>query len=809
MIGKTVSHYKILEKLGEGGMGVVYKALDMKLGREVALKFCLERLMSDDMSRTRFFREAQAAAALSHRNIVTVYEIDECEGECFISMEFVEGRSLKDLLRDQPISVAKALDIAIQVGEGLRAAHEKGVVHRDLKSDNIMLASDGTAKVSDFGLAKLKNVSALTTQASMMGTLLYAPPEQLQGMNVDERADIFSFGVVLYEMLTGVLPFSGEYSQAVIYSILNEDPRPVAELNRKVPPTLERIVKRALEKKKEHRYQSVGELLADLRSVSQEDLGAKHRKAQAVPALAVLYFDNLGPSKEDDYFAAGMTEDIITDLSKIERIRVLSRNDVLPYRDKPVNIKETGRELNVDYLMEGSVRKADHRLRINAQLIRVSDGFHVWADRFDRQLDDVFEVQADVAQRVAQALEVKLTTRQIERIEKRPTISIKAYDYYLRGRDYYWKLGKTDLEYAVEMYNKALEIDPDYALAYAGMADVHVYKYEAYYDRSLRLLEEAELAAKRALSLDYDLPEAHRALGRVYKERKNHREAISEFQKAVELKPDFFEAYRTLGWIHEEMRNFDESIEYAQKTLEIRPSDRESYLLLGIAHFDKKEYVQASEAFNRAVEVAPDYGTAYFYLGSTHQREGRFDQALEMYERCVQVGGDPNVYLDTGIVHLLKGDYEKAEASFIECRERGCFEFLATYYLGLSSELRGRKKEATELYKHSVELSEIMLRGDPKNPYLYSTLGLAYVRLGQNEKSIEQGEHAVALDPENGAVLYDLARIYAQQKRTNEAIHSLRKALNTCLSPSAIEARFDPHFRPLRTSAEFEALIAK
>lgn len=809
MIGTTFSHYKILEKIGEGGMGVVYKAEDTKLQRVVALKFLGEQFASDEEAKARFFREARAASALNHQNIITIYEIDEFEGKCFISMEFVEGKSLKSLIGQEALLVKKALNIVMQVAEGLKTAHEKGIVHRDLKSDNIMLTPEGMVKIADFGLAELKGAPTLTSQVSIMGTLPYASPEQLEGITTDERTDIFSFGVVLYEMVTGRLPFWSEYEQATIYSILNEEPEPVTKLNKEIPTELERVIEKALKKRRELRYQSMVELLADLRQVGEEYETGTRRKAPAVPALAVLYFENMGESKEDDYFAAGMTEDIITDLSKIDKIRVLSRSDVLPYRGKTVSIKETGRNLNVDYILEGSVRKADGKLRISAQLIRVSDGFHVWAERFDRELKDVFEVQSDVSQKVASALKIKLTLTQIERIEKKPTISIKAYDYYLRGRDYYWRLGKGDLEIAIQMYKKALEVDPQYALAYAGMADAYVYKYEAYYDRSVHLLNLAEETAKRALALDYDLPEAHRALGRVYKERKNNPEAISEFKKAIELKPDYLEAYRALGWICEEMRNCDEAIAYAEKALEIRPSDRESYLLLGIAYLDKKEYPQAEKMFFEALEVAPDYATAYYYIGSTYQKQGKFDQALKMYQKCTIAGGDPNVYVDMGWIYLLKGDFKKAITNFKKCIELKCFEFIAFHCLGLIFKIQGKEKESKDYYEHCIELCHKLLLDDPENPYVHSTLGLAYTSLGEHQKGTQQGEYAVSLDPENGAVLYDLARIYALQNEPDKAIQTLEKALDKCLSPSPIEAKLDPHFESLHDLPDFIRVVNK
>jgi non-specific serine/threonine protein kinase len=809
MIGTTFSHYKILEKIGEGGMGIVYKAEDTKLQRVVALKFLGEQFASDEEAKARFFREARAASALNHQNIITIYEIDEFEGKCFISMEFVEGKSIKNFIGQEALSVRQALNIVMQVAEGLKAAHEKGIVHRDLKSDNIMLTPEGMVKIADFGLAELRGAPTLTSQPSIMGTLPYASPEQLQGITTDERTDIFSFGVVLYEMITGRLPFWSEYEQATIYSILNEEPEPVTKLNKEIPTELERVIEKALKKRRELRYQSMVELLADLRQVGEEYETGARRKAPAVPALAVLYFENMGESKEDDYFAAGMTEDIITDLSKIDEIRVLSRSDVLPYRGKTVSIKETGRNLNVDYILEGSVRKADSKLRISAQLIRVSDGFHVWAERFDRELKDVFEVQSDVSQKVASALKIRLTLSQIERIEKKPTISIKAYDYYLRGRDYYWRLGKGDLEIAVQMYKKALEVDPQYALAYAGLADAYVYKYEAYYDRSVHLLNLAEETAKRALALDYDLPEAHRALGRVYKERKNNPEAISEFKKAIELKPDYLEAYRALGWICEEMRNYDEAITYAEKALEIRSLDRESYRLLGIAYLDKKEYHQAEQMFFKAIEVAPDYAEAYYDIGNTYQKQGKFDQALKMYQKCTIAGGDPNVYVDMGWVYLLKGDFKKAITNFKKCIELKCFEFIANHCLGLIFKIQGKEKESKDYYEHCIELCHKLLLDDPENPYVHSTLGLAYTFLGDHQKGTQQGEYAVSLDPENGAILYDLARIYALQNEPDKAIQTLEKALDKCLSPSQMEAKLDPHFKPLQGHPSFLKVVEK
>jgi non-specific serine/threonine protein kinase len=507
MRDRIISHYNILEKLGEGGMGVVYKAQDTKLDRIVALKFLPKHLLCDEEAKTRFAHEAKAASALDHQNIATIYEIDEVEGECFISMAYIEGKSLKELIKEKTLSIEEILNISTQIAEGLNAAHKKGVIHRDVKSDNVMITPEGVAKITDFGLAKLKDVPGLTVSGTVLGTLEYMSPEQAQGLPLDSRSDIFSFGVVMYEMITGQMPFKGEHPAALIYSILTETPEPLARFKAGIPDKLQKIIDKALEKEIQTRYQHIDELLADLKRLQKDqDLWYKKEAETKLkleeskkPSIAVMYLENMSGRMEDDYFVAGMTEDIITDLCSIGGIRVLSRSDVLPFRGQQINIKETGKKLSVDFVLEGSVRKADNQLRINVQLIKTADGFHVWAERFDEELKNVFDLQAEVARKIARALRVKLQPSEIIQMEKKPTFSVQAYDYYLQGRDYYWKAGKKEVEFAIKLYEKALEIDPDYALAYAGLADAYVYKYEAYYDRSLHILDEAEGAEPESL----------------------------------------------------------------------------------------------------------------------------------------------------------------------------------------------------------------------------------------------------------------------------------------------------------------------
>ncbi len=791
-------------------MGVVYKAQDTKLDRIVALKFLPHDLTSDPAEKERFIHEARAASALDHPNIATIYEIDEAEGESFISMACIEGKSLKDLIKEKTLSIEEILSFSIQTAEGINAAHKKGIIHRDIKSDNIMITPAGMVKITDFGIAKLKDKDPLAGDGVVVGTLEYMSPEQVQGLTVDARSDIFSLGVVIYEMLTGEMPFKGDHQPALIYSILMEMPEPLNTFRVEISEEFQRILDKTLQKDVQDRYQNLDELLTDLRKLQKDpDLwykGTKKERSEPRPSVAVMYLENLGGGKEDDYFAAGMTEDIITDLCNIEGLRVLSRSDVLPFRGQPVNVKEMGKKLSVDYVLEGSIRKVENKLRINAQLIKVSDGFNLWAERFDQELRNVFDLQAEVANKIALALKVKLQPSEIVQMGKKPTFSVEAYDYYLRGRDYYWKLNKKDIEFAIKMYEKALEIDRDYALAYAGLADAYVYKYEAYYDRSLSVLDEAERVSLKALKIDSELPEAHRSIGRVYMFKKMPEKAIGELKKATQLRPNFYEACRALGWIYDDLKNFDEAIRWARKALEIRPTDRETLLLLGITYYDQQHYDQALNSFLKATDVAPDYSTAFYYIGSTYLRMGEFDLALERFQECIDSGGDPNVYLDLGWIYLLKEDYENSTRFFQKSIDAGNFNFLAFYFFGLAYQESNQPRKAEECYKKSIQLCSEQLINDPENSYLHSTLGLAYLKSGVIEKAVEEMETALKLAPENGAILYDAARFYALRQDEKKSVGLLKQALKLPLGPSRFEVKLDPHFKNLQGCSSFVEL---
>ncbi|HET9795531.1 MAG TPA: protein kinase [Thermoanaerobaculia bacterium] len=663
LVGHTFAHYKIVGLLGQGGMGMVYEAEDADLGRRVAVKVLSASLQDDLPMLERFKREARAASALNHPGICTVYAIEQQEGRPFIVMELIKGSTLAEKMGRQPVPVPQILDYGIQIADALESAHSKGIAHRDLKPANIMINDRGQVKILDFGLAKVEAAAAssesgeevsqlvtavgsgpLTTAGTVMGTVHYMSPEQTRGQLTDARTDLFSLGAVLYQMATGEMPFQGDTDAVVFDAILNRPPKPLSEVNPALPAELSQILEKALEKDRQLRYQSATDLKTDLLRLKRKlESGQKHAAelADSRPgarpvekSVAVLYFENLGGPKEDEYFRDGITEDIITELSKIEGLRVNQRSMVLGFRDKPVVASQVGQQLAVSYVLEGSLRRAGDRLRITAKLVETASGYAVWSERYDREMKDVFEVQDEIARKIAEALRIKLSRQEQDAIASKPTDNLQAYDLYLRGRSYARRLTRQDLEFALQMLENAVSQDPNFALAYAAIANVCAY-YHAHYAREDAWMQRARAAAERAMTLHPGLPEVMVAQAWILYAKGQYDEMTVILRNVIARKPDCEGAYYLLLRGLYASGKYQDVANIAEQAIEASGTDYNVYVpianslgALGKAETEKNMRQRVIQALEAQLREIPEDARARILLGAYYAEDGRVDDAM-------------------------------------------------------------------------------------------------------------------------------------------------------------------------------------
>jgi serine/threonine-protein kinase len=659
MIGRAISHYRIIEKLGEGGMGVVYKAEDAKLKRLVALKFLPKDVTLRRPERERFTREAQAASALNHPNICTIHEIDEAEGEMFIAMEFVQGRSLRQLIDAGPMAIDRVIAIAQNVAEGLAAAHAKGIIHRDIKPENIIITNEGIAKIADFGLARSPDDGAGSRDAVVSGTVSYMAPEQLRGDAVDHRADLWSLGVVLYEMWTGRRPFTAEYEQALSYTILHEKHQSVSTIRPEIPVSLEKVIDRCLEKAPLQRYPDARTFLDALAKVNP---AAPDRRAGVLVAIAVLPFADISPEQDNKFFSDGLTEEIITNLSRLKKVRVVSRASVMSYERAGKTTKQIAGELGVQYVLEGSVRKHGADLRVTTQLIDAAQDSYLWADQYGGTVDEVFDIQENVAARVVKALRVRMTPGEKRTLKKRPTRNSEAYQLYLKGRFFWSKRSKEAILKAMECFEEAIKIDANYALAWAGISDSYNLLTE-YADISRQdATAKARAAVEKALQLDPKLAEAHTSMGLLYMLNDwDWANAEREFKKALKLDPNYATARHWYAeWLMFNGRT-EEAIRENMRAGELDPLSPAILKDTGLTFYYAKEYDRAIEYAKRTLELEPTFASAHRLLSLAYQGKGMFRESLaEVRQWSEMLGHTPEAMLGVAQCQAAAGNREEA-----------------------------------------------------------------------------------------------------------------------------------------------------
>jgi non-specific serine/threonine protein kinase len=819
VIGQTVSHYKILEELGGGGMGVVYKAEDTKLGRTVALKFLPPELTRNKDAKARFVREARAASALQHHNICTIHEIDESpDGRLFICMDCYDGETLDEKIARGALPSGDAIAIVSQVVTGLSEAHAAGMVHRDIKPANIMVTDKGVVKILDFGLTKLAGVSKVTKAGTTVGTVSYMSPEQARGEDTDSRSDIWSLGVVLYEALTGELPFKGEHEAAVIYGILNEEPKPVAALRSDLPPELARLVDKCLKKEREERYRTVDDLQADLHRFGGETtapvagprldvrapgrriwggrkiqwtlfatiatlivvVGSRYMLRSASlssddrKTLVVLPFANLGPPK-DEYFADGITEEITSRLAALKGLGVISRTSALQYKGAEKTVRQIGEELKVDYILEGTVRWAyggekentgETMVRITPQLIRVSDDTHVWSDQYDHAFRDVFAVQTAIAEQVVRRLDITLSGQERSTLRAKPTENLIAYQLYLRALDHlkYSHAPEEDYYSAVRLLTQAVGLDQQFALGYAKLSRAHRGLYFFGYDRTDERLAQAKETVDRALELEPELPEARAELGYYYYQgRLDYDRAIAEMSVAAKSRPNDTELLLAISYIWRRQGLFEEAITGLEQALSLSPNDPLEHTELAYSYAVMRDYGKGIELSSKSIAIGPKNMWAYLVKTLCHWcQDGDLDRARTTLEEMQDTESSSAVW-SWYLQLIYEGRYQEAldlvgGYTGDVLVMQGAF-IPKALVVGFIYSFLDSVPRAQQSFDSARRLLEKELRDRPDDPRVHSALGITYAALGRKEEAVAAGTRGVELYPVSKDALLGPRRI--------------------------------------------------
>lgn len=867
LVGKTLGHYRILDRLGFGGMGEVLLAEDTRLGRRIALKLLPARLAEDERRLVRFEREARALAALNHPGIVTIHSVEEVDGLLFLTMELVEGKLLSDRIPPQGLALHEFLSIALPLVEALAAAHRNGIIHRDLKPGNIMMTPDNRLKILDFGLARLQRSGSgddfgtedLTREGEFVGTLGYAPPEVLESKPQDERSDLFSVGMILYTMATGHSPFHGDNPGALVCSILNHTPAAPSTHNPGIPPALDAIIIRCLEKDPARRYASAETLHDDLMALYSGTLpdgvigippslrkgwrplwrwavlgflviaglltgvllilGGKGGEGKR-SKIVVFPFENLGPA-EDAYFADGLTEELTGKLAAAGDLAVISRTSAVQYNRQGKTMKDIGRDLGVDYVLEGSVRwdrSGSKHVVVTPQLIRVADDTHVWAARFELVMEDIFAIQAEIADEVLRRLDIALAVGGKAKSAARPTGNLDAYQAYLRGLSYSRGFLENDLRLAVDMFTRAVELDPSFALAYAKLGYAHAGLFQYRYDLSEERLKKARAAAVRSLELEPGLSEGHRAMGYIhYWGYRDYPRALEELGIAARERPNDSQLLADISFIRRRQGLFQEALENLGKALELDPWNEHLTVNLALTYRVMRRYEESDRMYRQSIALAPDHLLAYggqavnyWMWDGTAARARKVLAAMPRQE-------DPYALLHWQFQLL----YERRYQELLDRLASSGTELMADqiwYYPRPLVECfcylkLGQPVQARRCGESARTVLEAAVRDHPGDARLHCALGWAYALLGRPVDALREGNQAVRICPverdtmEGPAFEQDLAKICAWSGQPGKALDHLEHLLTIPGNLSQGMLRLDPAWEPLANQPRFKQLL--